>query len=493
MNPLKKLASQTVVYGLSSIVGRFLNYLLVPFYTRYFTTGEYGVVSEFYAYSGFFGVLLTLGFETGYFRFVKSENEERLYSTSLTFLSIVSVFFVGIIWLFTPFLSGKMHYANHPEYFTWFALILAFDAICAIPFAKLRNENKAFSFAGIKLFEILVNVGLNLFFIIICKGAYEKDASSALGSLYKPEIGVGYVFISNLLASVAKLMLLSFSFKGLKEGFDSVLFRKILAYSLPMVVIGFSGIINEMLDRVILKYLLPFDAETNLQQLGIYAACYKLSIVMSLFIQAFRFAAEPFFFAHADKSDSRKIYADVMNWFVIFCCFIFMVVTLFIDYFGLFIGKDFRVGLGVVPILLLANLFLGIYVNLSIWYKLTDRTMTGAYVSLGGALLTIVLNVLLIPKLGYMGSAYATLICYASMAGVSYLLGQKFYPVPYDFKKIGSYLFVTISLYSLYTNVLSLHQNFFIIPKAIWGIIFFIFFLIVVWWWDGRKLRQTIK
>lgn len=212
----------------------------MPFYTRYFTTGEYGVLSEFYAYSGFLGVLLTLGFETGYFRFVKSEDEEILYSTSLIFLSIVSVFFVGIIWLFTPFLSSKMHYSNHPEYFTCFALILAFDAICAIPFAKLRNENKAFSFAGIKLFEILVNVGLNLFFIVICKGAYEKDASSSLGSLYKPEIGVGYVFISNLLASIAKLMLLSFSFRGLKEGFDSVLFRKILAYSLPMVVIGFA-------------------------------------------------------------------------------------------------------------------------------------------------------------------------------------------------------------------------------------------------------------
>lgn len=493
MNPLKKLASQTVVYGLSSIVGRFLNYLLVPFYTRYFTTGEYGVVSEFYAYSGFFGVLLTLGFETGYFRFVKSENEERLYSTSLTFLSIVSVFFVGIIWLFTPFLSGKMHYANHPEYFTWFALILAFDAICAIPFAKLRNENKAFSFAGIKLFEILVNVGLNLFFIIICKGAYEKDTSSALGSLYKPEIGVGYVFISNLLASVAKLMLLSFSFKGLKAGFDSILFKKILTYSLPMVVIGFAGIINEMLDRVILKYLLPFDAETNLQQLGIYAACYKLSIVMSLFIQAFRFAAEPFFFAHADKSDSRKIYADVMNWFVIFCCFIFMVVTLFIDYFGLFIGKDFRVGLGVVPILLLANLFLGIYVNLSIWYKLTDRTMTGAYVSLGGALLTIVLNVLLIPKLGYMGSAYATLVCYASMAGVSYLLGQKFYPVPYDRKKVGGYLLLLLVLHLFHSHAMDLNKAFFNLPVIFISVIFLLIFLAVVWLLDGRKLRQMIK
>jgi O-antigen/teichoic acid export membrane protein len=241
-------------------------------------------------------------------------------------------------------------------------------------------------------------------------------------------------------------------------GFDQKLFFRMLRYSAPMVVIGFAGIINEMLDRALLKYLLPYDGQTNLKMLGIYSACYKLSILMSLFIQAFRYAAEPFFFAHADNQDARKVYAEILKYFVIFCVFIFLVVTLFIDVFKYFVGAEFRAGLDVVPILLMANLCLGIYVNLSIWYKLTDRTFTGAMVSLIGAALTIVLNIEWIPTLGYRGSAWATLICYASMAVLSYLLGRKYYPVPYDVKRIIGYIALGVSLYYLQHYLITVYH-----------------------------------
>ena len=321
------------------------------------------------------------------------------------------------------------------------------DAISAIPFARLRAENKAFRFAGIKVLEIAVTILLSLFFIIYCPKLYAQHSSSWIETVYDPSIGIGYIFIANLLASIIKFLLLSPQLKGWAWGFDRPLFARMVRYSAPMVVIGFAGIINEMLDRALLKYLLPYDFQTNMKMLGIYSACYKLSILMSLFIQAFRYAAEPFFFAYADKTDARSVYAKVLKFFVIFCVFIFLLVTLFIDFFKYFLGDEFRAGLEVVPILLLANLCLGIYVNLSIWYKLTDRTLMGASVSLAGALLTIGLNIAWIPVWGYVGSAWATLVCYAAMAIVSYGLGQCYYPVAYPIKRILAYISLGVLLY----------------------------------------------
>ena len=451
MGIIRKLASQTAIYGLSSIFGRFLNYLLVPLYTYHFSAAEYGIVSEFYAYAGFFAVLLVFGFETGYFRFRDKNNPDRdtAYSTALWFVWLVNMLFLLLILLVQTPLSEALHYAHHPEYVLWFAIILGLDAVASIPFARLRAENRAFRFAGIKIIEILVTVGLSLFFIAYCPPVYAKNEQVWFAPLYDPGIGLGYVFIANLAASAVKFVLLIPQLKGMAWGFDKALFKKMVRYSLPMVIIGFAGIINEMLDRALLKYLLPHDPLTNMRMLGIYSACYKLSILMSLFIQAFRYAAEPFFFAYADKSDARQVYADVMKYFVIFCMAIFLLVTLYIDFFQYFIGREFRAGLGVTPILLLANLCLGIYVNLSIWYKLTDRTLMGAFVSLGGALLTIALNLWWIPLYGYMGSAWATLACYGSMAFISYLLGRKYYPVAYDLKRIVFYIVFGLGLYSL--------------------------------------------
>ena len=449
MSIIKKLASQTAIYGLSSIFGRFLNYLLVPLYTYYFTAAEYGVVSEFYAYAGFLSVFLLLGFETGYFRFRDKTGQGRdtTYSTALIFVLLINIGFFLLILASNNWLSAALNYADHPEYVLCFTLILTLDAIAAIPFAKLRAENKAWRFAGIKILEILTTVGFSLFFIVYCPKVYAENPQSWVTIIYDPTLGIAYIFIANLIASCCKFLLLSPELKGLAWGFDKQLFIRLLRYSLPIVVIGFAGIINEMLDRALLKYLLPYDLNTNLKMLGIYGACYKLSILMSLFIQAFRYAAEPFFFAYADKSDARKVYADVLNFFVIFCIAIFLLVTLFLDFFQYFVGAEFRVGLEVVPILLMANLCLGIYVNLSIWYKLTDRTLLGAAVSLAGAVLTIVLNVWWIPEFGYVGSAWATLACYASMAFISYSLGRYYYPVAYDVKRLLAYIVLGLGLY----------------------------------------------
>ena len=489
MNPIKKLASQTAIYGLSSILGRFLNYLLVPLYTYSFNTAEYGVVSEFYAYTGFLGTLLVFGFETGFFRFSQdANNKEKVYSTALNFVLIANVVFILLVSFFVSPISNALQYSNHHEYFYWFALILVFDSVASIPFARLRSENKAMRFAVIKFSEIGVTVLLNLFFIVVCRQAFEKDANSFFGKMYNPEIGVGYIFISNLIASSLKLLFLTPQLRGVIGGIEKELLTRMIRYSLPMVVIGFAGIINEMLDRAILKFLLPFDSKTNMEQLGIYGACYKLSILMTLFIQAFRYAAEPFFFSHAKEKNSRKIYADVMKYFVIVCATIFLLVTLYIDIFKYFIGKDFRVGLSVVPVLLMANLALGVYVNLSIWYKLTDRTLLGSFVSIGGAVLTIILNIVFIPKYGYMASAYATLACYAGMAIVSYVLGQKYYPVEYDLKNFFKYIFISLLFYFSFIMINEHTSVAAQLPPFSLSTLFMLLFMIFVWFEDGKKL-----
>lgn len=449
LNPLQRLASQTAIYGLSSIIGRFLNYLLVPLFTYYFSPAEYGVVSEFYAYCGFFAVVLIFGFETGYFRFREQPGKaaDMAYATALRFLLCANLGFFLLIAFLAQGIADGLSHGEHPEYVLWIAAILALDSVAAVAFARLRAEERAWRFAGIKLIEILITVALNLFFIVLCRDAYNQDPASALGRLWNPEIGVGYVFIANLIGSGVKWLLLLPQLRGITAGFDRALFARMMRYSLPMVVIGLAGVTNEMLDRALMKYLLPYDAATNLAQLGIYSACYKLSILMSLFIQAFRYAGEPFFFAHAGQEDAPALYSRVMTGFVIFCMLVFLLVSLNLDIFKYFIGEPFRAGLGVVPILLLANLFLGIYINLSIWYKLTDRTLMGAWVALGGAAVTVALNLWWVPILGYKGAAWATLACYAFMAVASYVLGRRYYPVPYDLKRIFGYIVLGLALY----------------------------------------------
>ena len=493
MNPLRRLASQTAVYGLSSILGRFLNYLLVPLYTYTFAPPEYGVVAEFYAYMGFLAVLLVFGLETGYFRF-RSGGERPpgvVYATVLRFLILANAAFVVLAFLAAESLAEILRHPDHPEYIWWCAAILAMDSVGAAAFARLRAEERAVRFAVIKLIEIGVNIGLNVLFIVVARRAFESDPGSALAALWDPAIGVGYVFLANLAASALKLVLLAPQFVGgldpRRGGFDLGLFRRLIRYSLPMVVIGMAGIVNEMLDRAALKYLLPYDDQTNLAELGIYAACYKLSILMTLFIQAFRYAAEPFFFAYAKREDARETYALVLNWFVIFCVFIFLLVTLYLDVFQYFVGADYREGLHVVPVLLFANLLLGVYVNLSIWYKLTDRTGMGAWVSLMGAAITIAALWFLVPRFGYAGAAWAHVACYGAMVLVSYLLGRRYYPVPYDLRRVIGYTALGLGLYAAaapLARTLGGHD-------LIAGTLLLALFAGIVALLDGRRLRPS--
>ena len=488
MNPLKRLASQTAVYGVSSVLGRFLNYLLVPLYTYTFLPSDYGVVAEFYAYMGFLAVLLAFGLETGYFRFREGGEwpPETVFATVVRFLILANgVFFLLAFMLQQP-IAEILRHAAHPEYIWWVAAILALDSIGAVAFARLRAENRPLRFASIKLTEIGLNIGLNLFFIMLCRRAFEADPHSLLGQLWDPDIGVGYVFLANLAASGFKLLLLTPELRGAAEGFDGALFRRLIRYSLPMVIIGLAGIVNEMLDRAALKFLLPYDLNTNMAQLGIYSACYKLSILMTLFIQAFRYAGEPFFFSFAKQSDARRIYALVLNWFLIFCVFIFLLVTLYMDVFQYFVGAAYREGLHVVPILLLANLLLGVYINLSIWYKLTDRTLMGAGVALAGSLITVTLLLWLVPIHGYEGAAWTHLACYGSMVVMSYLLGRKYYPVPYDLKRVLGYIVLGLALYGLdrwLTEGLGMHD-------LIAGTLCLGIFLALVFILDGRALLR---
>jgi O-antigen/teichoic acid export membrane protein len=489
LNPLKRLASQTAVYGLSSIIGRFLNYLLVPLYTYTFVPADYGVVAEFYAYMGFLAVLMTFGMETGYFRFRAKGDDDAstVLATVLRFLILANGALLLLAVVFQQPVADLLRHPQHPEYIWWVAAILAMDAVGNAAFARLRAEDRALQFAGIKLIEIGANIGLNVFFIVLCRRAFETDPSSFLGQLWNPAIGVGYVFISNLAASVLKLLLLTPQFRGALTGFDGALFKRILRYSLPMVVIGTAGIVNEMLDRAALKYLLPYDDATNMAQLGIYSACYKLSILMTLFIQAFRYAGEPFFFSYAKQQDARQMYALVLNWFVIFCVLIFLLVTLYIDVFQYFVGSAYREGLFVVPVLLLANLLLGVYVNLSIWYKLTDRTLMGAWVALVGAGITVLCLWLLVPAFGYEGAAWAHLACYSTMVVLSYGLGRRYYPVPYDVLRVVGYIALGLGLYAAgqwLTTSLGWH------PFAA-GTALMALYLAIVAVADGRKLLRS--
>lgn len=459
---LKRLAAQTAVYGLSSIIGRFLNYLLVPLFTYYFAPEEYGVIAEFYAYIGFFSVVLLFGMETGYFRYREKGTHapELVYATTLRFIVLANIGIFGVFVVLAQPLAEALQYAAHPEYIVWSAAILGLDSIGAIAFARLRAEQRAWRFAGVKLTEIFINVGLSLFFIVGCRKAYEVDPHSWLGQCWDPAIGIGYIFLANLVASLCKFLLLTPQLRGIGAGYSAALLGQMTRYSAPLIVIGLAGIVNEMLDRVLMKFLLPYDPQTNLAQLGIYSACYKLSILMALFIQAFRYAAEPFFFAHARAQDATRAYALVLNYFVICCVGIFLLVTLYIDLFKYFIGAPYRAGLDIVPILLLAHIFLGIYVNLSIWYKLTDRTWLGAGVAVVGAGVTIGLLVWWVPLMGYRGAAWATLACYVVMVLVSAILGRKYYPVPYEWSRVLFYLLFGAGLWALNTQMATVMSSY---------------------------------
>lgn len=450
MNPLKKLTGQAAIYGLSSIIGRLLNYLLTPLYTITFSKSEYGEVTALYAFVAFLVIILTYGMETAFFRFSQREQKKELvYSTSLISLLATSILFVAIMLLNADGIAASLRFDGHPEYIRWFALVIGMDAVSSISFAKLREQHKAARFALIRLVNIFVNIGLNLFFILYCPLVISKGlpAGAFVESIYDPSIGIGYIFIANLAASAITILMLLPEMLQSSWRFDFQLWKKMIWYALPLMIAGLAGITNETIDRLLLKYLLPADIASA--EVGVYGAFYKLSIIMTLFVQTFRFAAEPFFFAQERERNAKKVYADVMKYFSIITAIIFLGVMIYYDVVIHFIGQEFRDPRGeiIVPILLLANLCLGLYYNLAVWYKLTEKTSYGAYLSLFGAAITLGLNFLLIPSIGFVGSAWATLICYAAMLLASYFLGRKHYPIPYDLKRIGLYMSVMLVLF----------------------------------------------
>ena len=456
MSNIKQLAGQTAVYGLSNIVARFLNYLLVPIYTRVLLTGEYGTVSEFYGYASFLSVIFTYGMETAFFRYAQhSEEKEKVFSTAWWSLIISSLSLALLLMLFTYPLAAVTKNQQHPEYIVYFLFIIAADAITTIPFAWLRLQNKAVRFATLKSVGIGINILLNIFFLNGLPWLDKMGVGWAV-SLHGAASGVTYIFLANIASSVLLLPFFIREITFLKEGFDKKLWMQMLRYGWPLLVLGLAGMVNETLDRVIMKYIIK-DPVYAMQQTGIYGANYKLSMLMTLFIQAFRFAAEPFFFSRAKEENAPKIYAKVMQYFIMICCVIFLLVTLYIDVFKIFIGSAFHEGLKVVPVLLLANLFLGVYYNLSVWYKLTDKTSYGASITIAGAVITIVMNLLLIPSLSYMGSAWATLACYFSITVMSYVLGQKYYPIPYEVGNAVKCIGLALVFYFIYTFMREMH------------------------------------
>jgi O-antigen/teichoic acid export membrane protein len=451
LSQIKQLASQTVVYGVSSVLGRVLNYLLVPLYTAVFNPGEYGVVTELYAYVAFLNIIYTYGFETAYFRFAtKGEDGEKYYNIAQTSLIVTSVLFSTALFVGADWLAQILDYPDHSVYIKWLALLLGIDAIVAVPFARLRLEKKALKFAIYRLINIGFIIGLNLFFLLLCPFLISAGYGEQIGWLYNQNIGVGYVFLSNLIANALFLIFFFNYFRRLKWTIGKE-WTVMMIYAAPLMVMGLAGVTNEMLSRAMLKYLLPegfYPGQSNIEILGIFGACYKISVFMTLAVQSFKYAFEPFFFSKSKEEGSQKMFADVMHGFVILGSFSWLVISVFLEEMAPIFLRDPRylTGLGIVPWLLGGGLFLGIYYNLSVWYKLTDKTKYGAWITLAGAVATVLLNVVLIPIIGYMGSAITSFATYLMMMVVSYVLGQRHYFVPYYWQKDSFYLILTALL-----------------------------------------------
>ena len=466
MSLLKKLAGETVIYGLGNLSGRVLNFIiLTPYLTHRFATGEYGIHTNLYAYAAFLMILFTYRMETAFFRFSsldKSQNtssdaldsdlndsvlsKKNIFPTATISLLISTLIFVALMVAFSQPIANFIQYPDQRLYVIWFALIIGFDALSAIPLAKLRLDSRPIYFVFAKLAGVVVNVLFILFFLEMCPKLAEQGNSFAQ-AIYQEENKVGLVFVANLMGSLATLLLLLPLYFSVKLRFDREAWKSMLRYSAPLIIVGLAGITNEVADRIFLQRLLPGDPEYVASQIGIYGACYKFAILMALFTQAFNYAAEPFFFRNANREDSKQVYGQVAEAFTLVGCFAFLSIWFYIDLVKFIVDEPYRVGIRIVPILLLANVCLGLYYNFAIWYKLSDKTHIGAYIACTGALLTILINVALIPHIGYMASAWATLAAYATMSTLCYLTGQRFYKIDYPIRKMLIYLGLAVGLF----------------------------------------------
>jgi len=442
-----------MVYGISTVFSRLFNFILTPIYTSVYKKGVYGIFTNMYANASLINAVLAFGMESTYFRYLNKfeDKKQEVYNNSFLCIAFVSTLFLltGLVFanpIAVYLANNAAEIADYKKYVSFFLWILFVDAICVIPFAKLRADGRPLKYSVVKFLNIGCFVGFNLIFIFVLPAIIKHNwmGASWLQSWYRHQ-WIGYVFVANLIASIVTLLALLPEFSKLQLKFDKALFNNMFSYSWPILIANLSFIVNENLDKIVLKDLLP--AEIANGEVGIYGAVCKIAMFLSIFITAFRLGAEPFFFSHSKNENAKQTYATILHYFVIALAILFVALTANIEILKYFIRtQEYWVGLPAVPFLLLGYVFLGIYMNLSIWYRLSDQTKYGLYISIVGAVITIVLNFILIPKFSYMGSAWVSLAAYATMTIISYLLGQKYYPIPYQLKKIITYLFISTIL-----------------------------------------------
>lgn len=487
MKALKKLTGETAIYGIPSIVGRFLNWWLTPYWTYTFTQAQTGQIINVYSYVAFFIVILTYGLETGYFRFAsREEDKNKVFSTSFISIIFTTLSFLILLLTFNGGIAEFMEMANHPEYIIIMGITISLDIISAIPFAKLRIEKRPVRFAVIKLINIGFNIFFNLFFLSILPWLATIYPNTFISNIYDANFGIGYVFISNLIASLVAFILLIPHFK-FSLNFDFKLWKKILGYSFPIFIVGITGMINMQADKILIPKLLPAESDP-MGQLGIYGANFKLAVLLNMFIQAFRFAFEPFFFNQKEDSDTKKMYALILKYFSILGLIIFLGMSSFVDFIKVVNAPEFRDGVGIVPIVLLANFFMGVYFTLSLWYKLSDKTKYGAYMGIFGSIITLAINFIFIPYFGFYASAYAILICFFLMTVLSYFLGQKFYPIPYDLKNFFFYLILSVGLFVIYWILRTPEK-----PLFWFSALINLLFLSIIYWKEKKEFLAIIK
>ena len=445
MANLKSLAKDTAIYGMSSILGRFLNYLLVPLYTSNISaaSGGYGIITNLYAYTALLLVILTYGMETTFFRYANKTNEDpqKVYSSTLIMVGFTSLLFIVLVSIFLQPLSGVMGYSDHSSYVWVMAATVSIDAFQCIPFAYLRYKKRPIKFAALKLLFIAFNIALNLLYFVVLPDLY-KSYPEVIQHVYSPETGVGYAFYINLVCTASITFFFYKELTGFKYTFDKELAKRMLSYSWPILILGIAGILNQTADFILFPYL--YKGGQAHQQLGIYGAASKIAMIMAMITQAFRYAYEPFVFGKGNDKDNRETYAIAMKYFIIFTLLAFLVVMGYINILRHIIGRDYWEGLKVVPIVMAGTIMMGVYFNLSFWYKLIDKTIWGAYFSGIGCFVLILINVIFVPQYGYMACAWAGLIGYGTAMTLSYFVGQKKYPINYPLKSIGIYVLMTV-------------------------------------------------
>ena len=448
-NSIKSLVKDTAIYGLSSILGRFLNWCLVPLHTYIFTnTIEYGKVSYIYGFTALFLILLTYGMETGFFRFMNKDEESAttVYSTSLISLATTSILFVILCFCFINPISSWMEYSNK-DHILMMACVVALDAFMTIPFAYLRYKKRPIRFASVRLAFIFSNIIFNLFFLLVCP-AIHKSNPGLIEWFYNPDYGIGYIFLANLISTSIVFLLLIPQMVGFKYTFNRRLLGRILNYSYPLLILGIAGVINQTVAQLVYPHIFE-DSNEAFRQLGIYNACLKITVIITMFTQAFRYAYEPFIFAKNKDTKDTKPYADAMKFFIIFALLVFLAVIFYMDILKYIISKNYTIGIDIIPIAMLGEICFGIYFNLSVWYKLTDKTKYGAYFSILGCIIQVSLNIILVPIYGYIASAWATLICNLILMILSYFYGQKYFPIKYNLKTVFFYTLLVAIFYIL--------------------------------------------